>query len=153
MLAVPCFAYMNSHLLSLHTCAYRTCRIFCEQSSSLASIGSDSDLQARSLDQGGLVQGQVRISAGLVQGLARDAALLLGRGKAGADEGRGRRLLCPVEAGRLHGGLTGVTELLLPARVDLVSILLEGEEGTLDLLVGLGELDDAIAQADVAVLS
>ena len=62
-------------------------------------------------------------------------------------------LLGPVEAGRLHGGLAGVAELLLPARVDLVGVLLEGEEGTLDLLVGLGELDDAIAQADVAVLS
>ena len=62
-------------------------------------------------------------------------------------------LLGPVEAGRPHGGLTGVTELLLPARVDLVGILLEGEEGTLDLLVGLGEPDDTIAQADVAVLS
>ena len=43
--------------------------------------------------------------------------------------------------------------VLLPARVDLVRIFLEGQEGTLDLLMGLGELDDAIAQADVAVLA
>ena len=62
-------------------------------------------------------------------------------------------LLGPIEAGRLHGGLARVAELLLPARVDLVGVLLESKESTLDLLVGLGELDDAIAQADVAILS
>ena len=35
---------------------------------------------------------------------------------------------------------------------NLVCILLEGQEGTLDLVVGLGELDQGIAQADVTVL-
>ena len=70
-----------------------------------------------------------------------------------AHEGRGRRLLGPVKAGCLHRGLASVAELLLPSRVDLVGVLLEGQEGTLDLLVGLCELDDAVAQADVAVLA
>merc|ERR1712176_947645 len=35
-------------------------------------------------------------------------------------------LFLPVEARRLDRGLPGVAELLLPARVDLVSVLLEG---------------------------
>mmetsp|Transcript_62305 Transcript_62305/g.163596 ORF Transcript_62305/g.163596 Transcript_62305/m.163596 type:complete len:616 (+) Transcript_62305:129-1976(+) len=80
---------------------------------------------------------------------ARNGALLLGRTR--AHEGGRRSLLLPVEAGRLHGGLARVAELLLPARVDLVRILLEGQEGALDILVRLGKLDHAIRQAHVAV--
>merc|ERR1711933_232657 len=60
-------------------------------------------------------------------------------------------LLLPVEAGGLNGGLARVSELLLPARVDLVSVLLEGQESTLDLLVRLRVLDDSVREAHVAV--
>eukprot|EP00408_Alexandrium_pacificum_P025142 CAMPEP_0171205034 /NCGR_PEP_ID=MMETSP0790-20130122/26344_1 /TAXON_ID=2925 /ORGANISM="Alexandrium catenella, Strain OF101" /LENGTH=118 /DNA_ID=CAMNT_0011670545 /DNA_START=24 /DNA_END=378 /DNA_ORIENTATION=+ len=42
-----------------------------------------------------------------------------------------------VKRGGLHGGLAGVPKLLLPAGVDLVGVLLEGQEGALELLVGL----------------
>ena len=63
------------------------------------------------------------------------------------------RTLGPVKGCRLHGGLTSVAQLLLPARVDLVGILLEGQECALDLLMGLGILDHSIAQADVAELA
>merc|ERR1712054_248800 len=60
-------------------------------------------------------------------------------------------LLLPVEAGSLDRGLTGVAELLLPSWVDLISILLEREEGALELLVGLGILDDTIGQRHLTV--
>ena len=43
-------------------------------------------------------------------------------------------------------------QLFFPAWVKLVSFLLESQEGTFDLFVGLSELNDAIAQADVAVI-
>eukprot|EP00438_Fugacium_kawagutii_P012061 Skav228750 [mRNA] locus=scaffold1034:4673:6050:+ [translate_table: standard] len=61
--------------------------------------------------------------------------------------------LGPVKGCSLHRGLTSVAQLLLPARVDLVSILLEGQESTLDLLMGLGILNHTITQADVAELA
>merc|ERR1711920_310484 len=60
-------------------------------------------------------------------------------------------LLLPIEAGRLDGGLPGVAELLLPAGVDLVSVLLEGQECALDFLVRLRVLDDSVREAHVAV--
>merc|ERR1719271_819513 len=60
-------------------------------------------------------------------------------------------LLLPVERRGLHRGLARVAELLLPPGVDLVRVLLEGQEGALHLLVGLRELDDAIRERDVAV--
>merc|ERR1719334_2632596 len=69
---------------------------------------------------------------------------------AGAHECCSRCLLGPVESGCLHRRLAGVAKLLLPAWVDLVSILLESEVGALDLLMGLGVLDDAIRQGHVS---
>merc|ERR1711920_473436 len=60
-------------------------------------------------------------------------------------------LFLPVEARRLDGGLARVSEFLLPAGVDLVSVLLEGQECTLDLLVRLRVLDDSVREADIAV--
>eukprot|EP00969_Alexandrium_andersonii_P150559 6657458-Alexandrium_andersonii.AAC.1 len=43
-----------------------------------------------------------------------------------------------------------VADLLHPAGVDGVGFALGGQEGTLDLLVRLGVLDDAVGEADVA---
>merc|ERR1712151_1443127 len=60
-------------------------------------------------------------------------------------------LLLPVEARRLDGGLPGVAELFLPAGVDLVSVLLEGQECAFYLLVRLRVLDDSVREAHVAV--
>ena len=104
-------------------------------------------------NQGVLIQRQVRIAAGLVQSLAGNCVVLLGWCHTCANEGGSRGTLGPIERCRLHGGLTSVAQLLLPARVDLISILLEGQEGTLDLLMGLGILDHSITQADVAKLT
>ena len=99
-----------------------------------------------------LVQGQVRIAAGLVQSLACNCAFLLGW-NAGTNKCCCGGSLGPVKGCCLHGGLTSVAQLLLPARVDLVSVLLEGQECALDLLMGLGILNHSIAQADVAELA
>ena len=120
-------------------------------------LGAFSSKEAFSIlcgpDQGVFIQGKVSISAGLIQSLAGNHVLLLGRGNAGTHEGSSRSTLGPVEGCSLHGGLTGVAKLLLPSRVNLVSILLEGQESTLDLLVGLGILNHTIAQANVAELA
>merc|ERR1719433_2488254 len=63
----------------------------------------------------------------------------------------GGSLLLPVERSSLDGRLPSVPKLFLPARVDLVCILLEGEECTLQLFVGLGILNDAVGQTDIAI--
>merc|ERR1711977_374542 len=52
-------------------------------------------------------------------------------------------LFHPIEGRGLDGRLAGVAQLLLPARVDLVGVLLEGQESALELLVGLRVLDNA----------
>merc|ERR1712060_517646 len=50
--------------------------------------------------------------------------------------------LLPIEGRRLDGRLASVPQLLLPTRVDLVGVLLEGQERALELLMRLGILDD-----------
>merc|ERR1712167_199787 len=77
-------------------------------------------------------------------------ALLAGLGRS-SDESSGRSLLLPIESGSLHRGLAGVTKLLLPARVDLIGVFLESQEGALELLVCLGILDHAIRQRDLTI--
>jgi len=66
--------------------------------------------------------------------------------RGGADRGSCRGLLGPVESCGLHGGLIYAAMLCLPARVDLIGILLEGQEGVLDFFKHLGILDDSIDQ-------
>merc|ERR1719387_1159529 len=67
------------------------------------------------------------------------------------DVSRRRRFLLPVEGRRLHRGLTSVPELLLPPRVDLVGVLLEGQERALHFLVGLRKFDDAVRKRHIAI--
>mmetsp|Transcript_78150 Transcript_78150/g.171343 ORF Transcript_78150/g.171343 Transcript_78150/m.171343 type:complete len:728 (+) Transcript_78150:314-2497(+) len=70
-----------------------------------------------------------------------------------ADESSGRWLLLPAEARGLQVGLASVSELLLPARVDLIGIVLEGQESTLQFLVSLRILDHTLAERHVSVLA
>mmetsp|Transcript_52714 Transcript_52714/g.146870 ORF Transcript_52714/g.146870 Transcript_52714/m.146870 type:complete len:456 (-) Transcript_52714:597-1964(-) len=95
-------------------------------------------------------QGKIGVTARLVERPSRDDALLAARRPGRPDERR-RRLLLPIERRRLHRRLARVTELFLPSRVDLVGVLLEGQERPLDFFVRLRVLDDAVGEADVAV--
>merc|ERR1711941_54841 len=63
----------------------------------------------------------------------------------------GSSLLLPVKRSSLDGRFPSVPQLFLPPRVDLVCIFLESQECTLQLFVGLGILNDAIGQADIAI--
>merc|ERR1719414_2207198 len=72
-------------------------------------------------------------------------------GRSGESSVQAARLLLPVERCCLDGRLPSVSQLLLPAWVDLVRGLLEGEECSLEFLVGLGILDHTIRQAHVSV--
>merc|ERR1712190_353469 len=63
----------------------------------------------------------------------------------------GACLLLPVERCSLNRGLARVAELLLPARVDLIRVLLEGQECALDFLMSFCILNDAIAEAHIPV--
>jgi hypothetical protein len=67
-----------------------------------------------------------------------------------SEEGCCCRFLLSIECGGLHRRLASVAELLLPSWIDLVSTLLECQVGTLDLLMSLGILDDAIGQRHLA---
>eukprot|EP00969_Alexandrium_andersonii_P107033 4721106-Alexandrium_andersonii.AAC.1 len=60
-------------------------------------------------------------------------------------------LLLPLGRGAGEDAASaGDAELLLPAGADGVGIAREGQEGTLDLVVGLGVLDHALGEAGVA---
>merc|ERR1712061_714362 len=61
------------------------------------------------------------------------------------------RLLLPIEARRLDRRLASISKLLLPARVDLIGVLLECEERALDFFMSLRILDDTVRQADVTI--
>merc|ERR1719352_1887828 len=100
-----------------------------------------------------LRQRQISVSARLIQCLTLHNGCLLVRGDRRANECRSRCLLLPVKGSGLDRGLASVAQLLLPAWVDLIGILLKRQERTLELLVGLGVLDDTIGQADVAKLT
>merc|ERR1719220_1227534 len=63
----------------------------------------------------------------------------------------GSSLLLPVEGSSLHGRLPRVAELFLPSGVDLVGVLLECQEGSLQLFMRLGVLNDTIRQAAIAI--
>merc|ERR1719220_910719 len=63
----------------------------------------------------------------------------------------GSSLLLPVERSSLHGRLPRVAELFLPSGVDLVGVLLECQEGSLQLFMRLGVLNDTIRQAAIAI--
>merc|ERR1719220_1772949 len=63
----------------------------------------------------------------------------------------GSSLLLPVERSSLHGRLPRVAEFFLPSGVDLVGILLECQEGPLQLFMRLGIFNDTIRQAHIAI--
>jgi hypothetical protein len=67
-----------------------------------------------------------------------------------SEEGCCCRFLLPIECGGLRRRLASVAELLLPSWIELGSNLLECQEGTFDLLMSLGILDDAIGKRHVA---
>merc|ERR1719220_562525 len=63
----------------------------------------------------------------------------------------GSSLLLPVEGSSLHGRLPRVAKFFLPSGVDLVGVLLECQEGSLQLFMRLGVLNDTIRQAAIAI--
>mmetsp|Transcript_39372 Transcript_39372/g.85997 ORF Transcript_39372/g.85997 Transcript_39372/m.85997 type:complete len:218 (+) Transcript_39372:3-656(+) len=103
------------------------------------------------LDQTFLGERQVSISARLVQRSACYRACLPACGGIGADKCRSGRFLLPIEGCSLDRGLSRVPELFLPAGIDLIRVLLEGQEGALDLLMRLCVLNHAIGKGDIPI--